>query len=551
MNVRAGYFDLRRLVCTTVMILLCLFSLANVRAEEPVFAPAPQARALTILDGLDLGNVNTIMQSAKGLIWLGTDHGLIRFDGYNAKRFASNRANKYSLSANKVTGIVEDSQQNLWISTYGGGLNRFDPTTERFEKIDMRRSSGDRTFTDRLYGLTFDVDNTLWLGTETGLKRLDINSKKALDLPKALTDFPNIKTNQVFIDSAKHIWIATNDNGVYWYDQNKLSHFTTDKVGSGLVSNNINHVSEDSSGTIWLGTSQGVHRFNPKQQNFSHFVPSYDWAFKIPGNDITALIHDHKGQLWLGTKANGVHMYLPQSGQFRSITGERDLYQQFNRKSINHIFTDQQSTLWLATEQGIILVSKTALDFQYLTNTKTDFTVSDVKPLKDTIALVGGYQYYDYDQKNHTAKSRFVDDNRLYRIGADDTGLWLATLGQGLQRFSYQHNQLQQIQHAKPTLSDIPVTGLFDAFVDNNQRLWLLPFPDLPHLAGGIVQYEPQSGHYQTYLDAPFISDILQLSSNKLLLSSGSQGLMTLNTDTKVTVDWQKTIERHQREKRV
>ncbi|NQZ09044.1 MAG: hypothetical protein HRT35_17955, partial [Algicola sp.] len=154
MNMLVGYFDFCRLVSTTAMVLLCLFSLASVRAEEPIFSPAPQARALTILDGLDLGNVNTIMQTRQGLIWLGTDHGLIRFDGYNAKRFESNRANKYSLSANKVTGIVEDSQQNLWISTYGGGLNRFDPTTERFEKIDMRRSSGDRTFTDRLYGLT-------------------------------------------------------------------------------------------------------------------------------------------------------------------------------------------------------------------------------------------------------------------------------------------------------------------------------------------------------------------------------------------------------------
>ncbi len=544
MNAFAGYFDFRRLVSTNVMVLLCLCFLAcfSVSAEEPVFAPAPQARALTILDGLDLGNVNTIMQSTKGLIWLGTDHGLIRFDGYNAKRFESDRANKYSLSANRVTGIVEDKQQNLWISTFGGGLNRFTPATERFEKIDIRLSSGDKTFTDILYGLSLDLENTLWLATETGVKRLDVNSQKALELPKALAMLPNAMTNQIFIDSTKNIWISSLDNGVYWYNQNKLIHFTADKRGSTLASNNVHQVSEDGSGNIWLGTSQGIHRFNPNTQSFNHFVPSFDSAFKIPGNDIRAITADHKGQLWLGTKANGVHLYLPKSEQFRSITGERDLYQQFNRKSINHIFTDQQSTLWLATEQGIILVSKTALDFQYLTNAKTDFTVSDVKPLKDSIALVGGYQYYDYDQKNHTAKSRFVDDNRLYRVVADDSGLWLATLGQGLQRFSYQNNQLQQIQHAKPTLTDIPMTGLFDAFVDSNKRLWLLPFPDLPHLAGGIVEYDWTSGNFQTYLEAPFISDILQLSTNELLLSSGSAGLLTLDTDTKIVTDWQKTI---------
>ena len=133
-----------------------------------------------------------------------------------------------------------------------------------------------------------------------------------------------------------------------------------------------------------------------------------------------------------------------------------------------------------------------------------------------------------------------VGKNRIYRFSQDSQGqLWLATLGQGLQRFDPQTNQIIPTPTHQLSSSSTQVTRLYDAIADDQDQVWLLPFPDLPFLAGGVHSYDEQSKQYEKFIDEPFVKDMLFLDDNQWLLISDSAGLMTLNTKSKNVSFWQ------------
>ena len=87
---------------------------------------------LTTNDGLSQSNVKAILQDRRGFMWFATQDGLDRYDGNTFVVYKHNPNDPDSLSANLVTDLIEDDQGYLWIATYTGGVNKFDPRTERF-----------------------------------------------------------------------------------------------------------------------------------------------------------------------------------------------------------------------------------------------------------------------------------------------------------------------------------------------------------------------------------------------------------------------------------
>lgn len=530
-----------RALTTILFFWLSLWASLTPVSAQPLISPSPYARLMEVLDGVNIGEVNRIKQSKDGLIWLATNDGLIRFDGYNAWRFIHLSGEPGSLSHNKVMDVNEDAQGNLWINTYGGGLNKFNPQTEQFEKVTFSQDFQDQNNNEFLFRSVIDNEQSLWLGTQKGIRRLDIKSGEIKAPPFDTRAVQSRSIIDIFIDSRQHTWLVSKFNGVYRYDGNTLRHFNHT---AGLPDDEIFDIGEDSEGTIWLGTKVGLYRFNRTTAFFEPKTPSYESSFQIPDSEIRALAADHRQQLWLGTQNSGMHLYQFADDRFSPLTGDGRLQENYKVEKVNDIFVDNQGSIWVATDDGILYVPRTALDISYLANEEGNFEVTDIKQLQSgKIAFVGNYQYYDYEPGKNTAYGRFADENRLYRITETQQGdLLFATIGQGLQRYNKADDNLIQLAHAKPLDSNIPITGLFDSFVDSAQRTWLLPFPDLPHLAGGIIRFDWQSKQYQTYLTTPFISDVVQWDEEHLLLSSDSAGLLSLNIETKQVTPWQQKI---------
>jgi ligand-binding sensor domain-containing protein len=119
-------------------------------------------------------NVKRILQDRRGFMWFATQDGLDRYDGNTFVVYKHNPNDPDSLSANPIKDLIEDDQGYLWIATYTGGVNKFDPKTERFTRYRHDPSNPNSIGADSLNSIARDSRGCLWFGTEaSGLDRLD------------------------------------------------------------------------------------------------------------------------------------------------------------------------------------------------------------------------------------------------------------------------------------------------------------------------------------------------------------------------------------------
>ncbi len=86
-------------------------------------------------DGLSMSTINSIMQDSQGYVWLATEAGLNRYDGYSVRQFRRERGNEHGLASDYVWSIAEDAHGDLWLATDGGGVARWDRRTETFQQF--------------------------------------------------------------------------------------------------------------------------------------------------------------------------------------------------------------------------------------------------------------------------------------------------------------------------------------------------------------------------------------------------------------------------------
>jgi len=148
----------------------------SVTEEPPPVPVGEQVRFehLTAEDGLSTDRVQYILQDSHGFMWIGTHEGLNRYDGNEFRVFKHKPEDKNSLSANFVWVIFEDRDGLLWVGTFGGGLNRYDPKTERFTRYRHDPDDPHSLGSDTIYAIHQDSSGNIWVGTSGGgLNRYD------------------------------------------------------------------------------------------------------------------------------------------------------------------------------------------------------------------------------------------------------------------------------------------------------------------------------------------------------------------------------------------
>jgi transcriptional regulator with AAA-type ATPase domain/streptogramin lyase len=200
-----------------------------------------------------------------------------RPDGYKFKRYLKNLSNNKSISNNDVTSIVEDSKGNLWVGTYGG-LNCLDPKTDKFTRYYHNASNSKNLSSHVINCLLIDQNETLWIGTwDGGINKLDLSSKIDTDM----SQFNFVNYVQIPDDS------------------------------TSLNGNFIISIFEDSGGTIWIGTTNGLNKFNKLDESFDHYTTKNG----LPNNVIYGILEDKVGNLWISTN-NGLSKFDPEKEKF-------------------------------------------------------------------------------------------------------------------------------------------------------------------------------------------------------------------------------------------
>ncbi|HSI77511.1 MAG TPA: two-component regulator propeller domain-containing protein [Lunatimonas sp.] len=363
---------------------------------------------LTINDGLSHNNVVSIIQDKKGFIWIGTQDGLNRFDGYSFKEYQYSYKDTSSLSKNPIRVLYEDSQGFIWVGTSGGGLNRFDPWSETFSHITLSLTSplGEETAITTVT-LVEDRFGYLWAGTMEGLFSIDLTSFEVINVP--LGEATNTAINKVYLDSEGSLWVGTFDHGLFkirlkengnihserlkqWkHDENNeeslgsntvmsiiedhkgflwiahingldqwdkksdgFTHYCHDPEDSTSISTNYlsSSMAEDALGNLWVSSSQGLNRLGPDRKHFRRYYHDPNDPNSLSSNEILPILIDKTGGIWIGTINGGINRILQTTQPFDHY--KNDPENPFSLKS-NHvrvILEDSEEVVWVGTEGG-------------------------------------------------------------------------------------------------------------------------------------------------------------------------------------------------------
>lgn len=262
----------------------------------------------------------SVHQDQKGMLWIGSIDGLTRYNPMTGKsqHWHQQRSVNHGLSGKAILSIAEDPATGyLWLGTFAGGLNRFDPKNETFRHWRYRKNDPAGLINDRIYEVRFDRLGKLWIGTDKGLDRFD-------------------PSTEIF------------------------EHFVHDPKNPGSISaGNIRAIYHDPQGSTWIGlTGGGLNRFSPETQQFEHWSASRDAALHLSHGvvaSITATVTQNGRALWLGTGA-GLNKL-----EFDSLSGNESVVRirhyttgdGLPDNAVRGLLADAFGSLWLATDYGL------------------------------------------------------------------------------------------------------------------------------------------------------------------------------------------------------
>jgi len=211
------------------------------------FAPGSivQFEHLNIEDGLSQNAGLAIFQDSHGYLWIGSQDGLNRYDGYSFKIFKHDPDDPNSISQNSVLSIAEDSDGMLWTGTLGGGLNQLDlndplhadPKTATFTNYRHHADDASSLSEDSVWSIHESADGFLWLGTQMGLNRFDPGTKIFQHYTEK-SGLPNNVVPGILADDEGNLWLTTN-NGLAKFDPYTET-FKIFDSSDGLQSNEFN-----------------------------------------------------------------------------------------------------------------------------------------------------------------------------------------------------------------------------------------------------------------------------------------------------------------------
>lgn len=261
-------------------------------------------------EGLSQSTVNCIFQDSYGFLWIGTEDGLNRFDGYRFEVFQHDPTQINSISNNVIHSLYEDSDGVLWIGT-ASGLNRYDRFKGSFEVFRYRSDDPTSISDNTITALAPAGENHLWVGTRNGLNLME----------KEDNSF------RVFKNSGR-------------------------EDDHSLTSSLVNDLCLDKQGRLWCATSAGLSLFDPADSTFLNFTYRFDDSSSIPNGVVNCLDIDQWGNLWVGTEA-GLALISPTLEVRRILEPQIPDSEGFS-EPVRSILVSRDYLVWVGGTTGLL-----------------------------------------------------------------------------------------------------------------------------------------------------------------------------------------------------
>ena len=315
--------------------------------------------------------VLSLLVNNDGNIFCGTENDglfLVNNKGEILKNYRYDKFNKNSIKSNSIWSLFKDKVGRIWVGYFNNGVEVYDQYYDKFNDIESLPNMPNSLQSNSVTGIAKDHLNRLWIGMDGGgVDIFDLNTRKFSHITDKIDSkikgLKGLDVQTVFFDSSFNLWIGTWNTGIYFLKKgtNKLINYNVNNTNGAIASNRILSFSEDSKGTIWIGSFlKGLHSYNPKSQNFQYYNTKPFVDHKIIYSNIRNVFVDSKDHIWIGT-TRGLFKIVKDADNItifpvNELVSDESANTITNLTSILSLYEDSNHNLWIGTDgDGLFL----------------------------------------------------------------------------------------------------------------------------------------------------------------------------------------------------
>ncbi len=520
------------------------------------FAQDLKFKNIGVNEGLSVGAVETILEDTRGLIWIGTDDGLNLYNGYDIKVFKNNPKNPNTIASNYVDYLLEGNDHRIWIATADGGLSCYNLVLNSFENY---KASPNGLLSNKVNCLAKDKDGNIYIGSDLGLQKYDIKTKKFETISSSKLKPNKLSNNEVqsllFTKSGK-LLIGTN-NGINallpnstfqsaLYKDESLDSKETEELVE--FRNQIKAIHQDANGTIWVGTyGGGFGIYDESENRLGQFliIPGTDNQYNP--NRIKTIASEKADEVWLASSGNGLIQYNYVTRNFKIHQRIENNSSSLASNDLNCILIDSKSNVWCGTQGlGISILFEGLNRFKHFKRESNEVLLNSNSVMtmlvdKDNYLWIGSYDgdlnVVDLNTNkrlNYNFKSNDFNPSSVYCLFEDAFGhIWIGSNGTGVLEFNKSTNSKKKYffgDHFGGTVTKI--------FQDKRKNIWVCTYD------GGLAMMPYKNGSYSgefkiiTSVRTAIVFNIYQDSKNQIWVASGDDGLYVLDEDANLVAHY-------------
>lgn len=493
-----------------ILVIFWILSFQNIFAQSKYIF-----HHLGTNDGLSNNNVKAVLKDSYGFLWIGTESGLNRYDGYGFKIYTMHAGSSTALRTNNIFGLQEDGLGNIWVDigynnymVYKRDKDSFLSDTNRLLlNLGVKSEPNGKVFIDKkgniwvfnkdkvffynikkkrtsVFKLTVPVpvtqeisiaDSNEFLYTiqnESGICwKLDKKSGvlSLIELPDFIKQNAINTYNTIYVDSNNGIWLYSGKTDKVFYKKNPIENWKTLGLTSVLKTktNKIFCIVENLPGQIWIGTDhKGLFIYDKNNDSFENIVSNPWVETNLASNSVQCLYKDNNETIWIGYNKKGLSFYHE---SFRNFINFRHP-QCFD---ISSIMEDGQGNIWLGTDgNGLFMKEKASGAIRKLPVPNISI-ISMVEDRKKRV-WIGTYQngLFCYDNGKivqFTTKNSKLTSNNIWSLKKDRFGnIWIGPLGGKIQVLEAESNDFNSV---KTPFDDTIITQ--DMFYDGGDKIYL------------------------------------------------------------------------------
>ncbi|WP_044267403.1 hybrid sensor histidine kinase/response regulator transcription factor [Bacteroides timonensis] len=509
--------------------------LAIIAGIIPLVLPAASTgfwfRHFSVENGLSSNSVRAIMQDKYGFMWLGTDDGLNRYDGTTIKVYNLNPQgpNDYisslydttdniwvgtedgvyifdyetesfelfkvltaqgdSIKSN-VNHIAEDRDGNLWFSTVGQGIFKYNISKHYLEHYEFKDANG------LMASVLVDSENQIWAVTNWGsptVSKLNKAENKFEPFPITYEAGQYDSNSLVMLEDSEHaLWLGTWECGLQKIDRytGKATTYLHPSEGKGAT--HIHSLMEYAPHQLLIGSDDGLLLFNTLTCEQQLFTEDETNPYSLSNRFVYPIVKDGEGGVWIGTYYGGVNYISPSTGQFECFAHSR-FYNSVNGTVIGRFCEDAYGHIWIASDDG---------------------GLSRFSP-KDK-------QFVHYLPDEHKNSLSY---HNVHALCMDDDDLWIGTYTGGVNVLNTKTGAFRVYTTKSGDQSTLDGTSSYAIFKDREKRIWVTSM-------AGVNLYNRKEDNFIRVKDLESLTiDIDQDIEGNIWFSTQGKGLFKYTPD--------------------